>query len=131
MIVLDASLLIAHLERADVHHTRATELLLAHADDEFASSAVTLAEVLVGAVRAGRGESARDALADLGVRAIGLEADAAWELARLRVLTGLKLPDCCVLYAAQVQAPARVATFDAALATGAAELGVAVLAPPA
>ena len=131
MIVLDASLLIAHLERADVHDTRATELLLAHADDEFASSAVTLAEVLVGAVRAGRGESARDALADLQVRAIGLDADAGWELARLRGRTGLKLPDCCVLYAARVQAPARVATFDAALATGAAELGIAVLPPPA
>ena len=127
MIILDASILIAHLESDDVHHARATELLLANSDDELASSVVTLAEVLVGAIRAGRGELARDALAVLKVRTIGLGADAAWELAQLRVRTRLKLPDCCVLYAARLQAPARIATFDARLSAGAAELGIEVV----
>ena len=89
MIILDASVLIAHLESSDSHHDRATDILLENCDDEFASSTVTLAEVLVGAIRAGRGEPARDALAELQIQTIGLAADAAWELAQLRVRTGL------------------------------------------
>ena len=47
MIILDAGILIAHLESTDSHHARATEILLDNCHDEFASSAVTLAEVLV------------------------------------------------------------------------------------
>ncbi len=127
MIILDASVLIAHLESRDSHHGRATEILLAHCDGEFASSTVTLAEVLVGAIRAGRGEHARDALAELQIHNVGLEPDAAWELAQLRVRTGLTLADCCVLYAARNLPPAQVATFDARLAAGAATLGIGIV----
>ena len=127
MIILDASVLIAHLERADDHHARATGIMRDNCDDEFAASAVTLAEVLVGAIRADRGDQVRDALADLQVQSLGLGADAAWELARLRVRTGLKLPDCCVLYAASGQPAAKLATFDARLAAGAAGLGIDVV----
>ncbi|MGL5859950.1 MAG: PIN domain-containing protein, partial [Phycicoccus sp.] len=54
MIVLDASVVIAHLESRDTHHERATELLLRHADHEFLVSPVTLAETLVGPARDGR-----------------------------------------------------------------------------
>ena len=43
MIILDASVLIAHLESSDSHHDRATDILLENCDDEFASSTVTLA----------------------------------------------------------------------------------------
>jgi predicted nucleic acid-binding protein len=124
VIILDASVLIGHLESADGHHARATDILLDNCDDEFASSAITLAEVLVGSIRAGRGDQAREALAELQVRTLGLGADAAWELAQLRVRTGLKLPDCCVLYAARIEPSALVATFDARLAAGAAALGI-------
>jgi len=46
VIILDASILIAHLESRDSHHARATGILLDNCDDEFASSAVTLAEYL-------------------------------------------------------------------------------------
>lgn len=127
MIILDASVLIAHLESNDSHHAQATEILLDHCDGEFASSTVTLAEVLVGAIRAGRGEHARDALAELQIHHVGLEPDAAWELAQLRVRTGLKLPACCVLYAARNLPPARIATFDARLAAGAATLGIGIV----
>jgi len=126
VIILDASVLIAHLENGDSHHARATDMLLDHCDDEFASSAITLAEVIVGAIRASRGGYAREALAELQVQTLGLGADAAWELAQLRVRTGLKLPDCCVLHAAQSQPSAQVATFDARLAAGAAALGIGV-----
>lgn len=127
MIILDASVLIAHLETGDSHHARATDILRDNCDDQFASSAVTLAEVLVGAVRAGRGDHARDALTELQIQSLGLDPDAAWELAQLRVRTGLKLPDCCVLYAARIQPPAAVATFDARLAAGAAALGIGIV----
>lgn len=49
------------------------------------------------------------------------------QLARLRVRTGLKLPDCCVLYAARMNPPAQLATFDTRLAAGAAALDIGVL----
>lgn len=124
MIILDASVLIAHLESSDIHHVRATALLLDHCDDEFGCSAITLAEVLVGAIRVGRGDQARKALADMGVQSIGLPADSAVELAQLRVRTGLKLSDCFVIHAAQIQRGAKVGTFDARLAAAAAALGV-------
>ena len=127
MIILDASILIAHLENRDSHHTRATDILLNNCHDEFTCSAVTLAEVLVGAIRAGRGEHARKALAELQVQTLGLADGAAWELAQLRVRTGLKLPDCCVLHTAQIQPPAQIATFDVRLATGAAALGIGIV----
>jgi predicted nucleic acid-binding protein len=128
VIILDASILIAHLETGDSQHARATGLLLDHCEEDFAASAVTLAEILVGAIRAGRGDHARDALAELQVQAIGLDAGAGWDLAQLRVRTGLKLPDCCVLYVARIHAPAKVATFDTRLAAGAATLGMDTVA---
>jgi predicted nucleic acid-binding protein len=127
MIILDASVLIAHLENTDGHHARATGIMRDNCHDEFAASSVTLAEVLVGAIRADRGEQVRQALADLQVQSLGLGAEAAWELARLRVRMGLKLPDCCVLYAARTQPAAQLATFDDRLATGAAALGIGVV----
>lgn len=125
-MILDASVVIAHLESADDHHRRATDMLLDHREDEFAVSAVTLAEVLVGALRAGHGEEVRSALAELQVRTLGLDPEAAWDLARLRVRTGLKLPDCCVLFAAGAQPSAQLATFDIRLAAAADALGICV-----
>jgi len=57
---------------------------------------------------------------------VALPADAASRLAILRVATGLKLPDCCVLMAAQ-QVAGSVATFDADLARAAGNQGMQVL----
>ena len=127
MIILDASILIAHLESNDSHHACATQILMDNCHDEFACSTVTLAEVLVGAIRADRSDEARDALAELQVTALGLDADAARELAELRVRTGLRLPDCCVLYAALSQPPAAIATFDTRLTAGAVTLGIGIV----
>jgi predicted nucleic acid-binding protein len=50
--------------------------------------------------------------------------DAAERLAALRVATELKLPDCCVLLAAE-DAQARLLTFDARLAREAGRRGLA------
>jgi predicted nucleic acid-binding protein len=124
MIVLDASVLIAHLDRHDAHHEAASECLVEHAELPFGSSSISLAEVLVGPVRAGRLQPAQEALQALGIAELPLTAGGAQRLAALRTETKLKLPDCCVLLAAQ-DVHGRVLTFDRRLAAEAERLGVA------
>lgn len=111
MIVLDASVIIAFLDRDDAQHSRAKELLAREIDDDFAANPLTLAEVLVVPARDGRLEQAQAVLRDLEVEELPFPSDSAVKLALLRVGTGLKMPDCCVLLAAQT-ACARVASFD-------------------
>jgi predicted nucleic acid-binding protein len=123
VIVLDASVLIAHLDRHDAHHETATTRLLAIADAPFGASSITLAEVLVAPTRAGSLPAARAALRTLDVAELPLPADAAEQLAALRVATALKLPDCCVLLAAETAGGA-VLTFDDRLAREAAARGL-------
>lgn len=65
VIVVDASVLIAHFDAGDAHHERAETLLLAVADEPLAASPLTLAEVLVGPARAGRLDAATAALRQL------------------------------------------------------------------
>lgn len=123
MIVLDASVLVAHLERHDAHHALATEQLLAVAEQEFGASSITLAEVLVAPARSNRLTAAQTALRTLPVEELPLPADAAARLAALRADTGLKLPDCCVLLAAEDVA-GTVLTLDERLGREAARLGL-------
>lgn len=125
MIVLDASVLVAHLEAADPHHDRATQLLITAADEPLGASPLTLAEVLVGPARSGRLKAAQDVIHELEIATIALVDDAPARLARMRATTRLRLPDCCVLLAAQT-ADAHLATFDNRLATSATELGLTV-----
>jgi predicted nucleic acid-binding protein len=112
VIVVDASVLIAHLDERDALHAQAVEELLAVVEQPLACSPITIAEALVGPARAGRLDEARAALTTLGVREVSLGPDAAARLAALRAETGLKLPDCCVLLAAQDAGAAGVLTFD-------------------
>jgi predicted nucleic acid-binding protein len=125
VIVLDANVLIAHLDATDAHHDRATSLLVDLADEPLAASPITIAEVLVGPVRAGRLDRATAALRQLEVATVDLGVDAPTRLAVLRAGTRLRLPDCCVLQAAE-QAQAAIATFDDRLAAAARERGVDV-----
>ena len=125
MIVLDASVLIGHFEPADSHHADATALLKAHQADSFASSVVTLAEVYVGASRAVQANRLDRLLTQLAIRSLELPGDAAHRLGELRATTGLKLPDCCVLYTAE-RHNAALATFDDALANRAKDVGLTV-----
>lgn len=125
MIVLDASVLIAHLDASDVHHERALELLLDVAGEALGASPLTLAEVLVGPARAGQLDRGSAVLHQLNVTSVRLDEDAPTRLAALRADTGLKLPDCCVLLAAE-QTHSMVATFDDRLASAASEHGVVV-----
>ncbi len=122
MIILDARVLIAHLESTDRQHARATQLLLDAADEELAASPLTLAEVLVGPARAGQLAQAHSLLRELDLTSIPLGDDAAVRLAILHADTRLRLPDCGVLLAAGTVHGA-VATFDTRLAVAAAELG--------
>lgn len=123
MIVLDASVLIAHLDRHDAHHDLATERLLDASAQQFVASSITLAEVLVAPIRAGRLADAQAALRALRVSGLSLPANAAERLAALRVETALKLPDCCVLLAAE-DAQGTVLTFDGQLHREAARLSL-------
>ncbi len=97
------------------------------ADEPLGASPVTLAEVFVGPARVGRLDRATAALAQLDVRTIALSEDTPARLATLRAGTSLKLPDCCVLLAAEQSGGATVATFDDRLGTAARERGFRVL----
>ena len=129
MIALDASVLIAFLSRNDVHHRAATALL-----DEAINSGldllvnpVTLAEALVLPTRESRVDFAMAELSAMSVIEVPFPPHAARTLAGLRVVTGLKLPDCCVLLTA-MDRQATLASFDQRLLAAAAAQGIAVQA---
>ncbi len=126
MIVLDASVLIAFLDSDDTHHAAAEQLLTQAVDDDLAVNWLTLAEVLVAPVRDNRLDAVLAALHALEVQELNFPADTAIRLAQLRVTTGLKMPDCCVLLAAE-EAAASVASFDERLAQAAAMHNLPVL----
>jgi predicted nucleic acid-binding protein len=128
MIVLDASVIIAYLDSDDAQHPRAEELLAREIDDDFAADPLTVAEVLVVPARDGRLEQVQAVLRDLEVQELPFPADAAVKLALLRGGTGLKMPDCCVLLAAEA-AGARVASFDDRLTRVAASRNLPILQP--
>jgi predicted nucleic acid-binding protein len=123
VIVLDANVLIAHLDRHDAHHAAATERLLDLADRPFGASSITLAEVLVAPARTRDLPAAQAALRALDVSELSLPPNASERLAVLQVETGLKLPDCCVLLAAEAAA-GTVITFDDRLAREAGRRGL-------
>jgi predicted nucleic acid-binding protein len=122
LTILDASILLAHLDDTDPH-TEAAKTILAEGES-FAASTITLAEVLVGAARAGRLDEQLAALSQLGISEVPVERGAAAQLARLRAETGLRMPDCCVVHAATVTGAEAVATRDERLARMAAARGL-------
>ena len=125
MIVLDACVLIAHLDGNDAHHDGATQLLADLAGQPKITNVLTRAEVLVAAARAGRRRAVEDILDQLHVATDELPSDSAGQLAELRAHTGLRMPDCCVLLTAE-RTGAEVATFDARLGHAAVARGLVV-----
>lgn len=123
MIVLDASVLIAHLDGSDQHHAKARNLLEANGGEPLGASPITLAETLVSPARASRLGDAEAALQRLGVRELPLGQGAFRQLAEMRAEVGLKMPDCCVLLAAQDH-EGIVASFDSDLLSAARKLGL-------
>lgn len=126
MIALDASVVIAHLTDRDAHHAAATTVLLNASPGSMLVHPLTLAEVLVGGVRVGRGAAMRDELQAAGINVAPRDAGEPLRLAELRASSGLRLPDCCVLDVAMYN-HASLATFDVALAAAARQRGLAVL----
>jgi predicted nucleic acid-binding protein len=123
VIVLDASVLIAHLDQRDAHHERAKRLLAATGAEPLGASAITLAETFVAPTRAGRVADVTAVLERLAVAELPLGDEAPARLAQLRVDAGCKPPDCCVLLAAQEHDGA-VASFDSTLLEAAHGLGL-------
>lgn len=123
MIVLDASVLIGHLDGNDLHHQRARDLLEASGASPLGASPISLAETLVAPARTGQLDAARNALERIGVAELALGADTPARLAQLRIDTGCKLPDCCVLLAAQDH-EGTIASFDTDLLKAARALGL-------
>jgi predicted nucleic acid-binding protein len=128
VIVLDASVLIAHLDGRDVHHEKAARLLIDTGAEALAASTISLAETLVAPARAGRLAEAKEALERLGVAELYMGHGGPSRLAQLRADTGCKLPDCCVLLAAQ-EHEGTVASFDVGLTKAAAALGLSTVEP--
>lgn len=127
MIVLDASVVIALLNGDDPHHRAAARVLAEVGAADLGISPITLAEILVGPTRHGRADQARALLDALDLETIPWGPDTPARLAALRVATSLKLPDCCVLLAADEAGFGTVATFDAQLGRVAAARGLDVL----
>jgi predicted nucleic acid-binding protein len=126
VIAIDASVVIALLDSGDAHHSRAVSLMQSHAGDGFLIHPITLAEVLVGAARNGRGAQRLAELTAIGITVADSEPTEPLVLAELRATTGLPLPDCCVLSVA-LRAEAPMATFDARLGRAATEAGLRVV----
>jgi predicted nucleic acid-binding protein len=118
MITLDASMVIAHLRPRDVHHHAASAYLREHADQPLRIHSLNLAEVLIGGVRAGRGQELLNDLHAIGLRVADQRDGESLRLATLRAETGLKLPDCCALDTA-LTSESTLATFDDRLAAAA------------
>jgi predicted nucleic acid-binding protein len=125
VITLDASVVIAHLQPRDPHHQAATTYLRDHATERLIIHPLNLAEVLVGGVKAGRGQELLEDLQAIGVQAADRSDGEPLRLATLRVETRLRLPDCCALDTA-LTSESTLATFDDNLARSARERGLAV-----
>ena len=125
MIVLDASVLIGFFEKPDAHHQRAVELLHRRADGDVVASPLTVAEFRVGPARRGDQHlaKAQRVLESIDLAQVMFTEQSPAQLAQLRVTSGLPLPDCAVLLAAQ-QVGGAVASFDARLCRAAESLGI-------
>lgn len=127
MIVLDAGVLIAQVESRDVHHGEAVEVFAELGRVRRRASTVTVAEVLVGYAAGDRLRDGEATLRWLQISEVPLGPGASARLALVRATTRLRLPDCCVLLAAEDARAEAVATFDDRLAAAAQDLGFRVV----
>lgn len=98
LIVLDASVVIAHLSSRDAHHEAAAAAFTRHAGDELRVPASAFAESLVEPQRRGVGERARGLIESLDIVVDAIEEATAIHAARLRARhPSLRLPDALVI----------------------------------
>ena len=103
-LILDASVLIGLLDRADVHHQRAIDDVEAAdtADRDLITPQSAYSEALVAFARAGRLADARNAIGGMGIRIAPLTAVVAERAAELRARhQRLRLPDAIALACAR------------------------------
>jgi predicted nucleic acid-binding protein len=116
LIVLDASVVIAFLDRADSHHAAAVTAFAAHYVDNFVVlPASVYAEVLVGPYRRGPAAltTVEQFIADFAMRIEPLSPQIARRAAQLRSRHSvLKLPDAFVLATGDVLSASAVLTAD-------------------
>jgi len=113
LIVLDASVVIAHLDPDDALHASATSALVEYADDDLRLPASAYAEALVDPARKGRLDETRDALAALQLQIVPLDRPQAERAASLRARErGLRLPDALVLACGQLLAADAILSAD-------------------
>jgi len=127
-VVLDASALIALLDADDAHHSTVLDALDDLAGDELLMHPLTVAECFVVPVAAGREQDLVDALERLRITVdpgTPGDAEGPLRLARLRVATGLRMPDCCPIELADRHGSMLV-TFHDRQRDRAARLGIAV-----
>jgi predicted nucleic acid-binding protein len=121
LIVLDAGVVIALLERRDVHHKASRSAVMAARvrGDHFVLPASTYSEIMVGPSRQGPSAVAEvDGIVDaLPSAVVSIDRAIALSAARLRALHGraLRLPDALVLATAEVLEAERVMTTDSDL----------------
>ena len=113
LTVLDASVVIAHLDPDDTLHSAATTALLEHARDDLRLPASAYAESLVDPARRGRLDEARNALAMLQLQIVPIDASLAERAATLRGNErALRLPDALVLACAHLLGADAILTAD-------------------
>ena len=115
VVVLDASVVIAFLNPADAHHSRARAALAAHQSEELVLPSSVFAEVLVGPYRHGSAAvgTVEQFVAELAIRIQPITADIARRAALLRSRhAALKLPDAFVLATGDVLDASTVLTAD-------------------
>ncbi|MBP1300768.1 PIN domain-containing protein [Curtobacterium sp. 1310] len=110
-MVLDANVVIALLDEGDGLHERAYDLVEDHAWDEFCTSALTLAEMLVRPASRGHADRERGTIERLGVSVVPVTGCTARRAADIRASRRLGMPDAVVLVTAQA-VHGQLATFD-------------------
>lgn len=113
-LILDASVLIGLLDRADGHHNRAVDDVeqADQAGRALIAPASAYGEALVAFARAGRTHEARDALASMGIAIAPLTATMAERAAEVRAShKNLRLPDAIVLACAE-ELQSELLTYD-------------------
>ena len=128
--VVDANIVIAHLDADNALHEEASAALATIPKPERGIAAITRSEVLVAFARAGILDQGRAVFTNLGITTLPLPPADQWadSIATLRASTRLKTPDAIVLDAA-LRSHAAVASLDFALRRAAQGAGLPLVPP--
>ncbi|WIB16655.1 PIN domain-containing protein [Curtobacterium sp. MCPF17_050] len=129
MLTLDANVIIAVTDAEDAAHARALDVVESYEWEGFATTTLTLAEVLVRPVRDDRFDVRRDQVEALGVELLGVDGAVVRRIAELCSTHRLSMPDAAVLAVAMASTDALV-TFDRRLVRTTRELGFPVIDGP-